>query len=444
MLSFQSKTGLEGTLRLPGDKSISHRALMLGALAVGRSQITGLLEGDDVLATATALQAMGVRIERTSNGGDGEWVVHGLGVGGLREPEAVLDLGNSGTGARLLMGIAATHPFTTVFTGDTSLRARPMSRVTGPLTEMGAQVIAREGDKMPLTITGAADPLPITYRQKVASAQVKSAILLAGLNAPGLTAVIEPRPSRDHTENMLRHFGADIDVEDDEGTGARTVRLRGYPELSAADISVPGDISSAAFPMVAALITPNSELRMEGVGVNPLRTGLIETLIEMGGDISLSNQRDEAGEPVADLTVRTSALKGIQVGAERAPSMIDEYPILAVAAAAADGVTTMHGLGELRVKESDRVAAIAKGLAANGVSVTEAEDCLIVHGKGKIPGGGLVETHMDHRIAMAFLVLGLRADAPVAIDDDSMIATSFPGFTQTMERLGISVQRTET
>lgn len=419
---------------------MSHRALMLGALAVGRTRVSGLLEGDDVLATARALQAMGVPMERT---GEGQWVVNGLGVGGLHAPDGVLDLGNSGTGVRLLMGIAATLPFATVFTGDGSLRARPMSRVSDPLGEMGAQIIARDGDKLPLTITGASEPLPITYRQKVASAQVKSAILLAGLNAPGVTTVIEPTPSRDHTENMMRHFGADIDVSDDND-GARTVRLRGYPELSAADLCVPGDISSAAFPMVAALITPDSELTLEGVGVNPLRAGLIETLVEMGGDISLSNRREEAGEPVADITVRSSALKGIDVSAERAPSMIDEYPVLAVAAAAADGVTTMHGLAELRVKESDRVSAIAKGLADNGVGVEEARDSLVVHGVRNIPGGGLVETHMDHRIAMAFLVLGLAAQAPVVIDDDTMIATSFPGFTEVMERLGMSVQRSDT
>lgn len=419
---------------------MSHRALMLGALAVGRTRVSGLLEGDDVLATARALQAMGVPMERT---GEGQWVVNGLGVGGLHAPDGVLDLGNSGTGVRLLMGIAATLPFATVFTGDGSLRARPMSRVGDPLGEMGAQIIARDGDKLPLTITGASEPLPITYRQKVASAQVKSAILFAGLNAPGVTTVIEPTPSRDHTENMMRHFGADIDVSDDND-GARTVRLRGYPELSAADLCVPGDISSAAFPMVAALITPDSELTLEGVGVNPLRAGLIETLVEMGGDISLSNRREEAGEPVADITVRSSALKGIDVSAERAPSMIDEYPVLAVAAAAADGVTTMHGLAELRVKESDRVSAIAKGLADNGVGVEEARDSLVVHGVRNIPGGGLVETHMDHRIAMAFLVLGLAAQAPVVIDDDTMIATSFPGFTEVMERLGMSVQRSDT
>lgn len=420
---------------------MSHRALMLGALAVGRSHVSGLLEGDDVLATARALQDMGVPMQRT---GEGRWVVHGLGVGGLRAPDGVLDLGNSGTGVRLLMGIAATLPFATVFTGDASLRARPMSRVSDPLCEMGAQIIARDGDKLPLTITGTADPLPITYRQKVASAQVKSAILLAGLNAPGVTSVIEPTPSRDHTENMMRHFGAEISVSDEASDGVRTVRLRGYPELSAADLCVPGDISSAAFPMVAALITPDSELILQGVGVNPLRAGLIETLVEMGGDIALSNRREEAGEPVADITVRSSALKGIDVSAERAPSMIDEYPALAVAAATADGVTTMRGLAELRVKESDRVSAIAKGLAINGVVVEEAADSLVVHGAPKIPGGGLVETHMDHRIAMAFLVLGLAAQAPIVIDDDAMIATSFPGFTEMMGRLGISVQRSDT
>ena len=408
---------------------------MLGALAVGRTEITGLLEGEDVLATARAVEAMGATVERV---GEGSWHVHGLGVGGLSEPDSVLDLGNSGTGVRLLMGIAATLPFTTVFTGDASLRARPMGRIVEPLSDMGAQFNARGGGKLPLSVIGAVEPIPITYRQKLASAQVKTAILLAGLNVPGITTVIEPRPTRDHTETMLRHFGAEVSVEPD-GDGGTAIHLTGHPELIGAPITVPGDPSSAAFPIVAALIAPGSDLTIENVCMNPLRIGLIDTLREMGGDIEAANARSEGGEPVADLRVRASKLKGVDVPAERAPSMIDEYPILAVAAAAADGVTRLEGLAELRVKESDRLAAVAAGLSACGVSVEEGEDSLTVQGMEPVPGGCTVATHMDHRIAMAFLVLGLVAEAPVAIDDDTMIATSFPGFAGLMASLGATV-----
>jgi len=434
-VSLSSKNGLRGTVQVPGDKSISHRSLMLGALAVGRTEITGLLEGEDVLATARAVEALGATVGRS---GDGSWHVHGLGVGGLSEPDSVLDLGNSGTGVRLLMGIAATLPFSSVFTGDASLRARPMGRIIEPLSEMGAQFNTRGGDKLPLTVIGTGEPIPITYRQKVASAQVKTAILLAGLNAPGITTVIEPRPTRDHTETMLRHFGAEIGIEPD-GEGGMAIHLAGYPELVGSRVAVPGDPSSAAFPIVAALITPGSDLTIENVCMNPLRVGLIETLREMGGDIETLNLRSEGGEPVADLRVRASALKGIDVPADRAPSMIDEYPILAVAAACADGVTRLEGLGELRVKESDRLAAIAAGVSASGVSVEEGDETLIVEGTQKISGGCTVATHMDHRIAMAFLILGLVADQPVAIDDDGMIATSFPGFADLMTSLGATV-----
>lgn len=434
-LSLSVKTGLRGTLQVPGDKSISHRSLMLGALSVGRTDISGLLEGEDVLATARAVEALGAAVVRV---GDGAWRVHGLGVGGLSEPESVLDLGNSGTGVRLLMGIAATLPFTTVFTGDASLRGRPMGRIMEPLSEMGAQFNARDGDKLPVSVIGAADPIPISYRQKVASAQVKTAILLAGLNAPGITTVIEPRPTRDHTETMLRHFGAKVRVEPD-GDGGRAIHLTGHPELAGVSIAVPGDPSSAAFLIVAALVTPDSDILIENVCMNPLRIGLIETLREMGGDIQSVNPRTEGGEPVADLRVRASILKGVEVPAARAPSMIDEYPILAVAAATADGMTRLDGLAELRVKESDRLAAIASGLAACGVDVDEGEESLSIRGRQDIPGGCTVATHMDHRIAMAFLVLGLISKAPVVIDDDSMIATSFPGFAGLMESLGASV-----
>ena len=424
---------LSGRVAVPGDKSISHRALMLGGLAVGRTEISGLLEGEDVLATAAALRAMGADIVRET---DGRWIVHGVGLGGLAEPADVIDLGNSGTAARLLLGILATHPFTSFVTGDASLRSRPMGRVIRPLSQFGARFLSREGGRLPLAVTGAANPVPQTYRLPVPSAQVKSAVLLAGLNTPGETTLIEPQATRDHTERMLGHFGATIRVEPDAG-GARHITIEGYPELTAAPIAVPGDPSSAAFPLVAALIVPGSDVTITGVGLNPTRAGLIASLKEMGADIALENQRIEGGEPVADLHVRAGMLKGADIPPERAPSMIDEYPILAVAASHASGRTIMRGLAELRVKESDRLTAIATGLAACGVRVDVAGDDLIVEGTEKPPAGGArIATQLDHRIAMAFLVFGLGAKQPVAIDDARPIATSFPDFVPLMNRLG--------
>ncbi len=436
--------GLNGRIRVPGDKSISHRALMLGALAVGETRITGLLEAEDVLATARAVSQLGAELERDEAG---QWRVQGRGLGGLVAPEDVLDLGNSGTGARLMMGILASHPLTAVLTGDASLRSRPMARVAAPLQLMGATISAREGCRLPLTLTGSADPLPIRYRLPVASAQVKSAVLLAGLNAPGETTVIEPEPTRDHSERMLRHFGAEVAVEDVVGDGAeiRQIRLSGQPELSAAAVQVPGDPSSAAFPAVAALLLPGAEVTIEGVGLNPLRSGLYETLREMGAEIREEDPRELGGEPVADLVVRASSLSGVTVPAERAPRMIDEYPILAVAAACAEGQTVMEGLGELRVKESDRLASMAAGLTACGVKVEEGSDRLVVQGRGgRIPGGNAapIATRLDHRIAMSFLVLGLAAEQPLTIDDGTPIDTSFPGFAEMMAGLGARLEET--
>jgi 3-phosphoshikimate 1-carboxyvinyltransferase len=430
--SARSARPLSGRIRVPGDKSISHRALMLGMLAVGRTEITGLLEGDDVLATAAAVNALGAAAAPV---GDGRWTVDGVGIGGLVEPQDVLDLGNSGTSARLILGILATHPAIAFVTGDASLRRRPMGRVVEPLARFGAQFVTREGGRLPLAVSGAADPVPIEYRLPVPSAQVKSAVLLAGLNTPGATTVIEPQPTRDHTERMLRHFGAAVAIEPVDG--GRRITLEGLPELSAAPISVPGDPSSAAFPVVAGLLVPGSEVTVERVGVNPLRTGLFECLREMGADIALVNERDEGGEPVADVVARAAPLAGIEVPAERAPRMIDEYPVLAVAAACARGRTVMRGLAELRVKESDRLAAIAEGLGACGVRVAVDGDTLTVEGDGRPPpGGAMITTRLDHRIAMAFLVLGLVARQPVQIDDAHPIATSFPGFVPLLRNLG--------
>jgi 3-phosphoshikimate 1-carboxyvinyltransferase len=430
-------SGLKGDIGVPGDKSISHRALMIGGMAVGETTIRGLLLGDDVLRTAAALEAMGVSIKRDS---DDVWRVWGVGVGGLQEPDDVLDLGNSGTGARLLMGLVATHPIQVQFTGDASLRSRPMGRIATPLGQMGTQVIARDGDKMPLTVIGARMAMPIEYKLPVPSAQIKSAVLLAGLNTPGETSVIETRPSRNHTELMLRHFGATLTVTD-EAPDRRVITLTGQPELESKEVVIPGDPSSAAFPLVAALITPESEITIKNIGLNPLRIGLVDTLREMGADIDVTGARDQAGEPVADLVVRTSQLKGVTVPPERAPSMIDEYPVLAVAAAAADGVTRMQGLAELRVKESDRLAAIADGLTACGVGVEIEDDDLIVTGApASIPGGAQIESRMDHRIAMSFLVLGMTAKQPVAIDDSHHIATSFPSFVGLMKGLGADIK----
>jgi 3-phosphoshikimate 1-carboxyvinyltransferase len=417
---------------VPGDKSISHRALMMGALAVGETEIHGLLEGEDVLRSAAAMRALGAQAWRDEAG---IWRVIGRGIGGLVEPEDVLDLGNAGTGARLLMGIVAAHPIAAVFTGDASLRRRPMGRVIEPLRQMGARFAGRAGNCLPLTVIGTGDAMPIRYRLPVPSAQVKSAILLAGLNTPGETMVIEPEPTRDHTELMLRHFGAEI-LSRDTPEG-RAVTIIGQPEITGRRIEVPADPSSAAFPLVAALLLPGSDILLTNVGLNRHRIGLLDTLIEMGAAIEIHDRREQAGEPVGDLSVKASRLRGVNVPASRAPSMIDEYPILAVAASFADGETVMQGLGELRVKESDRLGAAARGLVACGVDIAEGPDSLTVRGRAAKPAGGArIETALDHRIAMAFLVLGMAAERPVAIDDGSPIHTSFPGFVALMNDLG--------
>ncbi|MFC0813092.1 3-phosphoshikimate 1-carboxyvinyltransferase [Paracoccus panacisoli] len=421
---------LTGAALVPGDKSVSHRALILGALAVGETRITGLLEGQDVLDTASAMRAFGAEVTRV---GEGEWVVHGVGVGGFAEPAGVIDCGNSGTGVRLIMGAMATTPITATFTGDASLSRRPMRRITDPLALFGAEITAREGGLLPVTIRGAAEALPVRYATPVASAQIKSAVLLAGLNAPGETVVIEAEPTRDHTERMLAGFGAQITTEvTDEG---QVITLTGRPELVAQPVAVPRDPSSAAFPVAAALLVPGSEITVPGVSRNPTRDGFYVTLAEMGADLTWSDDRLEGGEPVADLTVRHGPLRGVAVPAERAASMIDEFPILAALAARAEGTTVMHGVAELRVKESDRIAAMADGLRANGVRVEDTADSLTVHGMGAVPGGATVATHLDHRIAMSFLVLGLVSDAPITVDDGGPIATSFPDFLPLMQRL---------
>ncbi len=435
-LQSRAAKPLSGTARVPGDKSISHRALLIGALATGETVVEGLLEGEDVLRTAAALRALGAAVERDTGG---VWRIRGRGLGGLVEPAEVLDMGNSGTAARLLMGILASHPLTAFLTGDASLCRRPMARVRVPLEQFGAQIVSRAGDRMPLAVIGTADPMPVRYRLPVASAQVKSAVLLAGLNTPGRTTAVELQPTRDHTERMLRYFGAALEVAE-EGDGALAVTVTGQPELTARDIQVPADVSSAAFPLVAALIVPDSGIVLTDVGINPRRTGLIDTLQEMGAEIRLANARDVAGEPVADLHVRAGPLSGVAVPASRAPSMIDEYPVLAVAAAAARGRTVMRGIAELRVKESDRLAAMARGLAACGIEVEEGEDSLVVHGcGGRVPGGATIQTDLDHRIAMAFLVLGLAAERAVTIDDGGPIDTSFPGFADLMNGLGAAI-----
>lgn len=432
-LEARRSPALKGRVRVPGDKSISHRALILGALAVGETRISGLLEGEDVLNTAKAMAALGARTERT---GVAAWSVRGVGVGGFAAPAAPLDFGNSGTGCRLAMGAVAGCPIAATFDGDASLRSRPMRRILDPLELMGARVTASAGGgRLPLTLQGARDPIPMVYRTPVASAQIKSAVLLAGLSAPGVTTVIEQEASRDHTELMLAHFGADI-VSAPEGAHGRRISLTGQPELHGAEVVVPADPSSAAFPLVAALIVPGSDLVLTDVMTNPLRTGLFTTLREMGAAIEESGQRGDAGEPMAQLRVRASKLRGVEVPPERAPSMIDEYLVLAVAAAFAEGTTIMRGLKELRVKESDRLEATAAMLRVNGVDVEISGDDLIVAGKGHVPGGGLVATHMDHRIAMSALVMGLASDAPVKVDDTAFIATSFPDFVPMMRGLG--------
>ncbi len=437
-LRARPSRGLTGRIRVPGDKSISHRALILGAMAIGETIVTGLLEGEDVLRTGAAMAALGAEVTR---GDDGVWHIHGVGVGGLAEPAGVLDFGNSGTGVRLAMGAVATTPIACTFTGDASLCRRPMGRVLDPLARFGAESMGRAGGRLPLTLRGAADPMPVTYASPVASAQVKSAILLAGLNAPGRTTVIEREATRDHTERMLRAFGATVSVDAHEDGHA--VSVEGGAELRATPIAVPGDPSSAAFPLAAALIVPASDVTVDGVLMNPTRAGLFQTLREMGASLEILDERDEGGEPIAALRARFSALKGIEVPPERAPSMIDEYPILAVLASFAEGRTVMRGLKELRVKESDRIAAMARGLIACGVQVTELEDGLIVEGRGTggMPGGASIATEMDHRIAMSFLVAGLAAREPVAVDDSAFIATSFPGFTELMTGLGGALVR---
>ncbi|WP_090709449.1 MULTISPECIES: 3-phosphoshikimate 1-carboxyvinyltransferase [unclassified Beijerinckia] len=428
---------LTGRLRAPGDKSISHRALILGLLAVGRTTIEGLLEGDDVLRTADACRALGAKVERT---GPGQWTVDGAGLGTLQTPRDVLDFGNAGTGTRLMMGVVAGHPIEATFDGDASLRKRPMRRILDPLALMGVQVVAEsEGGRCPIVLRGTGDPAPIEYRTPVPSAQLKSAILLAGLNSPGQTTVIETEASRDHTEKMLAYFGANI-VSTPDGPHGRKIVLAGRPELKARDVIVPADPSSAAFALTAALLVPDSDVIIEGMMMNPLRIGLLTTLQEMDARIDVLNARIEGGEDVADLRVRTSQLKGVDVPAARAPAMIDEYPILAVVAAFAQGETRMRGLAELRVKESDRLAAVADGLIAAGVTCRIEGDDLIVtggqDGPGIVRGGGTVKTHLDHRIAMSFLVMGLASQQPMTIDDAAMIATSFPTFQPEMQRLG--------
>jgi 3-phosphoshikimate 1-carboxyvinyltransferase len=426
---------LHGGARVPGDKSISHRALILGALTVGETRISGLLEGEDVLNTGKAVRALGATVERT---GPGAWRLHGVGVAGFAEPAAPLDFGNSGTGCRLMLGAVAGCPITASFDGDASLRKRPMRRVLEPLERIGAHTLTANDGRLPLQLAGAREPIPIVYEPPVASAQLKSAVLLAGLAAPGETVVIEAEATRDHTEKMLTHFGADVRVEQ-HGAHGRRITLVGQPELTPRPIVVPADPSSAAFPLVAAAITPGSDVILEGVMLNPLRAGLIDTLTEMGAAIERLNARIEGGEDVADLRVRGSALRGVEVPAARAPAMIDEYPILAVAASFAQGTTLMRGLKELRVKESDRLAGTADMLRANGVTVEIEGDDLFVEGRGRAPGGGLVATHMDHRLAMSALVMGLESEQPVTIDDGSFIATSFPDFVALMRGLGADI-----
>jgi len=432
-LTARQSGPVQGRARVPGDKSISHRALILGALTVGETTVGGLLEGEDVLHTANAMRALGAHLERT---GEQAWRIRGVGVAGFAQPAGPLDFGNSGTGCRLTIGAVAGSPVTVAFVGDESLRSRPMRRVLDPLEKMGARVLeVADGGRLPLTIRGAADPIPIIYESPVASAQLKSAVLLAGLAAPGETTVIEAEATRDHTERLLKHFGAKI-TSKSHGEHGRRIVLKGQPELEPANVLVPTNPSSAAFPLVAALLAPGSELVLEAVMTNPLRTGLLTTLREMGASIEVVDKRDGGGEEIGDLRVRTSTLKGIDVPAERAPSMIDEYPLLAVAASFAEGVTRMRGLQELRVKESDRLAATVDMLRANGVAAEIEGDDLIVQGKGRPAGGAEVKTHMDHRIAMSALVMGLASENPVRVDDSAFIATSFPGFVELMRSIG--------
>jgi len=433
-MASRKSPALKGTVRVPGDKSISHRALMFAGLSTGTVNITGLLEGEDVLGTARAMAALGAEVERT---GDGAWQVRGRGVGGLLQPPEPIDFGNSGTGVRLMMGVIAGHDMIVELVGDASLSRRPMGRILTPLRQMGLAVVGEEREKLPLTIKGSASLIPITYELPVPSAQVKSAVLIAGLHAPGATTVLEKEPTRDHTERMLRYLGAEV-RETQDGL-FKAITVTGDAELVGRDIAVPGDPSSAAFLVASALLVPGSDVTIEGVLVNPTRTGLYETLQEMGADIRFENARDSGGEPIADIRVTAAGrLHGVRVPPERAPSMIDEYPVLSAVAALAEGETRMEGLAELRVKESDRLTATADGLAVCGVAAGVAGDTLIVRGGASIRGGGPVGTHLDHRIAMAFLTLGLAAESPVVIDDATMIATSFPEFRPLMEQLGAS------
>ena len=426
---------LAGRVKLPGDKSISHRAIMLGALAVGETVIEGLLEGDDIQATIDAMRTLGARVSPSEKG---VRRVTGVGVGGCLEPDRVIDFGNSGTGARLAIAIAGSHAFATTFTGDTSLLRRPMDRVVEPMRRMGAQILARSDDRLPLTIKGPDRLVPIEYQLPVPSAQVKSAVLLAGLNAPGVVTVIEPWITRDHTERMLKAFGAAIEIEPGEA-GGRTIRLEGQPKLKPQQISVPGDPSSAAFAIVAATIIEGSDITVEGVLLNPTRIGLFDTLREMGARLTIENEHLVGGESVGDVRVQSARLKGVSVPADRAPSMIDEYPILAIAAALAEGDTVIEGVGELRLKESDRIAATVAGLRANGIDAEEGETRMVVHGSPSVPGSGIVVTHFDHRIAMSFLVLGMVAESPVTVDDATSISISFPEFRDLMTMLGASI-----
>jgi 3-phosphoshikimate 1-carboxyvinyltransferase len=438
-MTSQACGPLTGTAEVPGDKSISHRSLILGAMAVGETTITGLLEGQDVLDTARAMRAFGAEVTQL---GGGKWSVHGVGVGGFAEPGNVIDCGNSGTGVRLIMGAMATSPIVATFTGDASLNGRPMARVTDPLALFGCQAVGRAGGRLPMTLVGAVEPVPVRYEVPVPSAQVKSAVLLAGLNAPGQTVVIEAEATRDHTERMLAGFGAEVTVE--ETAQGRVITLTGQPELKPQHIEVPRDPSSAAFPVCAALIVPGSDVLVPGIGLNPTRAGLFATLREMGADLTYENEREEGGEPVADLRARFSPdLKGIAVPPERAASMIDEYPVLSVVAAFAEGRTEMRGVKELRVKESDRIDAMAKGLRANGIEVEEGPDWWIVTGRGhgKVPGGAVCASQLDHRIAMSFLILGMATQSPVQVDDAGPIATSFPIFEPLMQGLGAQISR---
>jgi 3-phosphoshikimate 1-carboxyvinyltransferase len=422
---------------VPGDKSISHRALILGALAVGETRISGLLEADDVLGTATAMRKLGAQVLRD---GAGDWIVQGVGVGGFAEPQDVLDFGNSGTGARLVMGAVATTPVSAIFTGDASLRTRPMRRVLDPLARFGASYTARGGGYMPLALVGATRPLAIEHAVEVASAQVKSALLLAALNAPGLSRIAQRTPTRDHTERMLRAFGAEIAIER-LADGGEAIAIAGEAELRPVPVAVPADPSSAAFPLAAALLVPGSEIVLPGLLLNPRRTGFLETLKEMGARIDIANMRQSGGEEIGDVAVRACALRGVEVPPERAPSMIDEYPMLAVVAAFAEGRTVMHGLEELRVKETDRLAGIVEGLRAIGVRIEQRDDGLVVEGRGVdgVPGGARVAARQDHRLAMAFLVAGLAARAPISVDDSTMVRTSFPQFRQLMRGLGADI-----